>query len=213
MTNTTKTQKTSQKGNRNNSLENSVRRQRPFYKTPSCVALVIGITLVVGIAVGLLAFGRAKKTQNDDSSNDTSVSQNTSPHSSSSQETDKITGTTPNSDGETDGKTPVQYDGENPNSFDSLTGNITYVGFSGEKFMIRISIDQYLSSGTCSLTISDGDNSFEETATIIPEASTSTCEGFDIPKSDLSLVSDNIEILINISSGDKTGTITGVATL
>jgi len=108
-----------------------------------------------------------------------------------------------------DGKTPKQYDGADANVAESLTGVISYAAFSGGKLVIRTNIDQYLSSGSCTLTLSDGTNVVSYSATIIPEASTSTCEGFDIPESKLTNLERPISITIGLSSGDRSGTITG----
>ena len=102
-------------------------------------------------------------------------------------------------------KTPVKYDGENPNDLEILTGSVTYAGVAGDKLIIRVNIDQYLGSGTCSLTLGNYSNSVN----ISPSASTSTCEGFDIALSDLGNMSGNSQFTINLSSGDKAGTITG----
>lgn len=110
---------------------------------------------------------------------------------------------------EDDGKTPEKYDGDDANTSESLTGVITYAAFSNGKLVIRTNIDQYLSSGSCALTLSDGSNSVSRAASIVPEASTSTCEGFDVPTSELSDFDRPIAITINLSSGDRVGTITG----
>lgn len=106
-------------------------------------------------------------------------------------------------------KTPVKYDGDDPNTLDSLTGSITYTGVTGNKLIIRMSINQYLGSGVCSLTLGD----YSSTVNITPSASTSTCEGFDIPISDLGNLSGKVNFTINLQSGDKTGTITGEVSL
>ena len=75
--------------------------------------------------------------------------------------------------------------------------------------IIRMSINQYLGSGVCSLTLGD----YSSTVNISPSASTSTCEGFDIPLSDLGNLSGKVNFTINLQSGDKTGTITGEVSL
>jgi len=103
------------------------------------------------------------------------------------------------------GKKVTQYEGENPNTKDSLTGNIVYAGPAGNTLMIRVDIDQYV-TGTCQLTLS-GTTNYEATANLIADVSTSTCAGFDIPLS--SLTSGHYYINIRLTAGDKTGTITG----
>ena len=102
---------------------------------------------------------------------------------------------------------PVQNEGEDPNQLESLTGNLTTNRVSNGKLILRVNINQYLSTGICNLTLTSGSNTIIKTANIVAVASTSTCEGFDVPVSELS--SGAWQISINIQSGDKTGTITG----
>lgn len=100
-----------------------------------------------------------------------------------------------------------QYEGENPNQSESLTGNITYAGIVNKKVIIRVNIDQFLNSGTCTLIMRKGDMSYSEKANIIESASTSTCKGFDIPTDKFN--SGDWSIEIKMQSGDKTGLIGG----
>ena len=104
-------------------------------------------------------------------------------------------------------KTPVQNDGDNPNTAGTITGNITYAGVNGNKLIIRVNIDQFINSGMCELTLTSNNDRKVLSAPTMDSASTSTCEGFDIPTDLLS----NGTWLINIKvTGDnKTGTITG----
>ena len=102
---------------------------------------------------------------------------------------------------------PIQNEGEDPNQLESLTGNLTTNRVSNGKLILRVNINQYLSTGICNLTLTSGSNTITKTANIVAVASTSTCEGFDVPVSELS--SGAWQISINIQSGDKTGTITG----
>ena len=105
-----------------------------------------------------------------------------------------------------------QYDGNDPNTSASLTGALTYVGVTDGNLRLRVNIDQYLSSGSCNLVLSrNGSQIYSDSASIVDSASTSTCEGFDIATS--ALGSGNLLISISISSGGKTGTITGEATV
>ena len=102
----------------------------------------------------------------------------------------------------------VQYEGKNPNEEESITGAITYASISGENLMIRINIDQYLSSGNCELTLKrDGKIIFEDSAAVMDAVSTSTCEGFNVPVAELG--SGQVVIDVFVKSGDKSGTISG----
>ncbi len=105
-------------------------------------------------------------------------------------------------------KKVVQYEGEDANNSDSLTGVVTYAAVVGDKVTIRVSIDQYLSSGTCGLTLTrSGATVYSSIANIVGSASTSTCEGFDVPTSELG--GGAMEIIINLNSGDRKGVIRG----
>ena len=101
-----------------------------------------------------------------------------------------------------------QYEGEDPNNLAELTGVITFAEKNGETLIIRTNIDQYLSGGACELILMRGEEIIDKySGRIVPNAANATCEGFDVPVSGLG--SGNINIIINLSSGGKTGTIKG----
>lgn len=103
-----------------------------------------------------------------------------------------------------------QYEGEDPNTTEEITGVITYAGVSGEKLMIRVNIDQYLSGGSCALSLlKNGATVYTDTAGISGVVETATCEGFDVPTS--ALGTGEIEIIITVSAEGKGGTIKGEA--
>lgn len=97
------------------------------------------------------------------------------------------------------------FEGEDPNEKNELTGTITTARVFGENFIVRVSIDQYLSSGTCELKLEKSGKNYEETVNIYSDVSTSTCEGFDIPLS--SLEKGVWNATINLSSEGKAGKI------
>ena len=106
----------------------------------------------------------------------------------------------------------VQYEGEDPNVSEELTGVVTYAGVSGDNLMIRVNIDQYLESGKCVLSLTrDGNEAYTDEAGIATAASTATCEGFNVPVSVLGV--GDYEIIIRLSAGDKVGTIRGEASI
>ena len=100
----------------------------------------------------------------------------------------------------------VSYEGVNPNKNDQLTGAITYAGVNGGVLMIRVNIDQYLDGGTCNLSL-NGNMAYNDVANIVSNASTATCEGFDVPVNALS--SGYYQITIGLSTNDRSGTIIG----
>ncbi len=116
-------------------------------------------------------------------------------------------------EGEVIGKDPIiQYEGENPNNTNSLTGVITYAGVSDQTLIIRLNIDQYLNSGSCKLSLSkNGAEYYSGSANIFADVSTSTCQGFNISTNNLP--SGNYLITIELNSDNKTGIIAGSVNL
>ena len=101
----------------------------------------------------------------------------------------------------------VQYEGEDPNDLEELTGVVTYAGVVDGNLMIRVNIDQFLSGGSCTLSlIKEGSNVYSETTEIVSMVSTSTCDGFDVVQG---LSSGNYNIVIILNSEGKTGRISG----
>lgn len=101
-----------------------------------------------------------------------------------------------------------QYEGEDPNKTEELSGAITYAGVNNGALMIAMNIDQFLGEGNCALSLVRGGSViYSADAKILAEVSTSTCDGFNVPVSGLG---DGVtEIIIKLSSGGKTGTIKG----
>ncbi|MBR3319202.1 hypothetical protein IKG06_01700 [Candidatus Saccharibacteria bacterium] len=188
------------------------KRRRAFYKQP-----LFHIFILLLLAVGAIFLFRQqpKEPTLTDSSNTTIPS--SKEHSTNTSDTTPSSSTAPaesnvstnDSSISPDGKTPEKYEGADPNSSESITGSITTARFDNDKLMIRVNIDQYLSSGVCTLIVSDGTNRLEKTARLTPAAATSSCEGFDIASSELTNYSRPFDITINLSSDGRIGTITG----
>ena len=106
----------------------------------------------------------------------------------------------------------IQYDGDNPNESDKITGVVTYAGVLNNMLAIRVNIDQYLGSGECALRLDEGGvNIYNDSANVVNLASTSTCEGFDIP---IDLIGGgNFQIVIDVTADGRSGTITGEASI
>lgn len=105
-----------------------------------------------------------------------------------------------------------QYEGEDPNKAEELSGAVTYAGVNNEALIIGVNIDQFLSSGSCALSLVRNESEiYSANASIMAEVSTSTCDGFSIPT--VSLGNGATEIIIKLSSGGKTGTIKGEVNL
>lgn len=102
----------------------------------------------------------------------------------------------------------VKYEGSDPNNSEQLTGAITYAGKTDTNLLIRLNIDQYLNTGTCKLNlIKDDIVEYSDTANLIADVSTSTCEGFNVQLSKLK--KGHYIINIVVVSNNKNGTING----
>ena len=113
---------------------------------------------------------------------------------------------------EDEGKKVVQYEGEDPNKSESLSGVVTYAGVNGDKLMIRVNIDQFLDDGECVLSLMrNGATIYSNMASVAGGAATATCEGFDVPVAQLG--NGGVEIKIMVNAGKKTGVISGRAEL
>ena len=162
--------------------------------------------IVIFLLVGVLFF--VSKMLADNTSDGTEDNKKNTTEITKTEKTEKAPTETQAPKDEDDQKTPIQNDGDDPNTKDSLTMSEV----TGEILHIRLNIDQYLSSGTCNLTLTSSyGTTFTDNANIVPSPSTSTCEGFDIATSDLA--SGTWAINIDLESGGKTGTITGEVNL
>ena len=109
-------------------------------------------------------------------------------------------------------QTPTQYEGSDPNTAEELSGIITYAGVNEATLVVRTSIDQYLTEGVCELTLMRGGAIiYSESASIVGDVSTATCQGFDIVTAGLG--GGNTEIIINLSADGRRGTIRGEANI
>lgn len=110
------------------------------------------------------------------------------------------------------GEKTVQYEGESPNKSETLTGLISYAGVINNKLTIRVSIDQFLSTGNCNLKLSkDGTIYYSQSVEIQDSVTTSVCDGFEIPSN--GLPSGAMKIEVALESDDRIGKIEGEVNL
>lgn len=115
-------------------------------------------------------------------------------------------------DGIVEKKKIEQYDGEDPNKADTVSGVVTYAGVNNGVLMVRVNIDQYLESGECELMLlREGGTIYSSISEIVSGPSTASCAGFDVPVS--GLVGGAVEIKINLKSGERSGVIHGEANI
>lgn len=164
---------------------------------------VVAVALIIEFVDFKAIFNGFKQPENSQSATDSKKSEAKedipNPHSES---------TNPDQLSKDEEKKVPQYEGEDPNKSNDITGIISHSSVSNNKLILRVTIDQYLNSGTCVLKMTHQDGtSYQSTANVAESASTSTCEGFDVPTS--ALKSGKWSIVITISSNGKSGTISG----
>lgn len=132
---------------------------------------------------------------------------------SSSQPKDGSAAETSNKAIEQDKPIVTQYQGDSVNNSPTLTGIINYSSVVDNVAMIRVTIDQIVSSGTCKLELKNTSlgKIITKNANIAQNPSSATCEGFDVPTSELGSGTWNIEI--TIQGDNKTGVIRGEITV
>lgn len=91
-------------------------------------------------------------------------------------------------------------------SNETLSIVIPYKNVEGSNLKITAEIDGVLSTGTCTLTLKNNSVTIEKTASVTTYASSSTCQGFSVPVSELP--SGTWSISLQVISGDKSGTVT-----
>lgn len=115
-----------------------------------------------------------------------------------------------NDDSDTAGQTPKQYEGENPNNSEGITGYISHNAVSGDVLRLRVVINQMMdNTGNCELILSSKESGsvVKKTTKTVSGPTTGTCEGFDIPISELGSGGWGIEI--KIDANGKSGIIRG----
>jgi hypothetical protein len=163
------------------------------------IRAVIAILFVIAAVVAFLLWKNFSEVQKDNHDGE-SLSQTVEGGNFGDNKKD--------ADEEGDEKKVKQYEGEDPNEKDTLTGVVTYAGVVEDELVIRINIDQYLYEGDCSLELSrSGIVVYNARAMITATATTATCEGFNIPVNEIG--NGEIMITIKVDAGGKTGIISG----
>ena len=89
---------------------------------------------------------------------------------------------------------------------DGLTGLINYKGVVGDNLVIRITIDQPISGGSCNLKLMKNEKTIQRAVDIFRNPSSATCQGFDVPTAELE--SGLWSVIVTVNSGGKTMSIT-----
>ena len=182
-------------------------------KKSSKKVLIIAILSTLLVAgVGVVTY--ALLSRSDENNSSTSTSKETRSHTDDtdtkpSDDTPVNSSDTPSREAEKD--MPPSYEGENVDNSQTLTGVISYKSVVDGSLVIRTTINQMLGSGTCDLTMTNGSKTVTKNSGITQNPSSSSCEGFDIPVSELAGGSWKVSIVV--TSGDRTGTIIDEVTI
>lgn len=178
-------------------MVNVVRNKKSNRILIGVVAFMFVALLSVTIAVIILNATRSSYINNSDADNVNTSTKD----GADDEETDK--------DGESD---------DAPDD-DTITGQIDYRSLARDTLQIRTTINESLSDGTCSLTLTGPNGQeYKTTSRIMSNSSsTSTCNGFDIDmnqiEKDDELRAGKWTITIDLSSVDRTGQIVGDITM
>lgn len=173
------------------------------------VSILVLITIFAACSVlYLLSIKQSDSTENNTStyqSKDTKSAED----DNASNTVKPVAGSTSENGHEAEKDIRPNYEGDDINSSDSLTGVINYSGVAGDKLIIRTTINQTITSGSCHLTLTKDGKSVSRHSGLIQNPSSSSCEGFDIPVSELSTGDWNVSI--KVTDDNRSGQINGTA--
>lgn len=171
-----------------------MRVQKKSSKKP----LIITLSAILIVGFGAAAFYLAP------SQNDTQLKSQTRNNDGSENTTEQPSSSNQPTREEEKENLPA-YEGGDVSQNNDITGVINYKSVAGSNLVLRTTINQTISSGTCSLALTNQNTSasITRTANIAANPSSASCEGFNIPLSELSSGTWNIEV--TVTSGNKTG--------
>lgn len=186
----------------------SQRHRIPIYRRPWFIVLIL--VIILAIIAYLILHSKTPATTNPLSSPTVPASSVDNPSTTVPTGETSATGT----EVEDEPEKAVQFEGEDPNTMDSLTGSITRSSVSGANLTIVAVIDQYLTKpGFCTLTIknSAGDRVYTASRDAVADVTTSICEDFVV--STAGFPAGKYQIEITVSGDGKEGKINGEVNL
>ncbi len=182
---------------------NSKQKNTPWYQRAWAITIfvVLGIACIVALIIFVVKPGQTN-TQEDKTSS--SIGNDKNPTTDTPIKNNQTT------DDEEGPEKTIQYEAENPNRLNELSGFITSALQDDTNLYINAMIAQYLEAdATCSSTLKGTNTDFTYTSTVraLPDVTTSNCEEFIVPITNL--VPDYYQITIDLSSAEKQGIITG----
>lgn len=192
-----------------NQSNTNTQHRLPLYRRAWFLALIviIAIAAVVCLIIFLVKPKQLVSADNvEQKTNDTAQEESTPDSSPQVDNGQHVNEDVPYSDPD---QITVQYEGENPNRANDLSGTITYTSYNDGVLAVGTMINQYLSQGTCDLKLTgSAGNVYTASSEIVAAASTSAC--YDLR---LNVPQDTYQIEITLSSDSKQGTITGEVSL
>lgn len=181
-------------------------------KKSIAIPIIIATVLVAGGGIWAYSNHNQQDLPKLTSTNTQPQDNNSSDIEENDKNQDNTISDTRNNNSNSPNHTPKQYETPQgatpPQKSNTITGLINYKSVDSGVLLVRVTINQRLSSGNCKLTLTNSaKKTVTETAAIVAGPSSSTCKGFDVPVSKLS--SGKWGIVINIASGNRQGIIQG----
>lgn len=101
---------------------------------------------------------------------------------------------------------PTNSDIPSSGSSSTIVAGFSAINQNDDALQIRTIIQEVLSSGSCIITLKKDNQTVTKTTSVYPNASISTCQGFDIPTSELS--PGTWDITIKVTSDNRDGSAT-----
>lgn len=178
-------------------------KNRRVRKHHNCIAIFITCALV--IAVGFFVFLLIQSHNNEskpiESSGDNQAITTSEPVATQEKPASATTSR------ETEKPSVSQYEGQDANTYDELSGFINYAGVIGGNLSIRATISQAV-SGSCEMTLTDGAGGKLNFVSEIDNGPSASFCMQDVPVAQLN-GERNWRISIVVKGNDKTGTIIG----
>lgn len=173
----------------------------PFYRRPWAIVIFF-LIMAIAVVLALIFIRPQPASESDESATDQPVDNSAAIPSGE--------GTEPTTPAESDEpEKTTQYEGEDPNTLEQLTGYLTRKGVDDGVLTVVAVIDQYLHTpGFCTITLknSTGQTVYTASSDAIPDVTASICDTFEIPTT--GFASGTYRIEIDLASDNKRGIIT-----
>lgn len=178
---------------------NSIRQNTAFYRRPIFWITIVIIIVALAVA-GFFLFNHKTSDASELSNREESTSED--------KPKDQPVADKPNHNEDQPNPEPkvTQYEGEDPNTLNELTGVITSKDIAAGNLTIMVNVDQFL-NGSCTLTLKNTQTGqvYSTSSQLLADIATAYCEPFVVPLSDLA--SGHYQIQVNLSGDNKTGII------